>query len=108
AKVLRDVLIELDSHAAGTLRANSAAYAIAARTSCSVNGGKCFVISFGDKPSANESRITATLIRVSSMQGSPPLTFGFTTTRFKSFLYAVSVIFETFYESLNLHPAMRY
>ena len=64
SKVLRDVLIELDSHAAGTLRASSAAYATAARTSSSVSGWKCFVISFGDKPSANESRITATLIRV--------------------------------------------
>ena len=31
SKVLRDVLIELDSHAAGTLRANSAEYATAAR-----------------------------------------------------------------------------
>src|SRR5207253_8902596 len=89
---LRKVLIKLDSHAAGTLRANSAAYATAARTSRSVNGGKCFVISFGDNPSAKESRMTATLIRVPWMHGSPPATFGLTTTRFRSFLYALSVI----------------
>jgi hypothetical protein len=92
AKVLREVLIQLDFHAAATLRANTAAYATAARTSCSVSGGKCFVISFGESPSANESRTTATLIRVPRMHGSPPHTSDFTTTRFKSFLYAVSVI----------------
>lgn len=51
------------------------------------------MISFGDNPSANESKITATLIRVPWMHGSPPHTSDFTTTRFKSFLYALSVNF---------------
>src|SRR2546425_4187775 len=36
------------------------AYVTAARTSCSVNGRKWLVISLGDKPSASESKITAT------------------------------------------------
>src|SRR5437016_3087842 len=31
------------------------------------------------------------------MRGSPPQTLDFTTTRFKSFLYALSVISESFY-----------
>src|SRR3989442_1433527 len=97
AKIVRDVLTQLDFHAAETLRSSSAAWATAAQTSCSVSGGKCFVISTGDKPSANESRITATLIRVPWMHGSPPHTFGFTTTRFRSCRYALSVICVTFY-----------
>src|SRR5882672_1852087 len=68
----------------------------AARTSNSVSGGNCF-FSLGERPSAKDSRITATLIRVPWMQGSPPHTSGLATTRLKSFLYAASVIFETFY-----------
>lgn len=50
-----------------------------------------------DVRAANESRITATLIRVPWMHGSPPHTSRFTTTRFKSFLYAASVISQPFY-----------